>query len=79
MTDHPFSSSNKHKQLERAAVTNPVLLPSHRVVEPPRPGTKEADLLANFNAVYGLEDARDEQVIEGIGRAMRSILEGVQL
>ncbi|HVC82611.1 MAG TPA: hypothetical protein VNL35_19155 [Chloroflexota bacterium] len=74
-TEQAFSSPSKHNRPGRAADTDPALLPSRRVVEPPLPGTDEAEFLANLNEVYGAEDPEDDQILEGIRRTMRAVLE----
>lgn len=74
-TEQTFSSPSMHNRPGRAAGTDPTLLPSRRVVEPPLPGTDEAEFLSNLNEVYGAEDPQDDQILEDIRRSMRAVLE----
>jgi hypothetical protein len=41
----------------------------------PNPGIEDADFLDNLNEVYGSAIPGDDQVIEGIHRTMRSVLD----
>ena len=74
-TERAFYPHDKQQSQRRPVDRGVALLPSRRVVMSPNPGTDDADFLDNLNEVYGATAPGDDQVIEGIRRTLRSILD----
>jgi hypothetical protein len=75
MTAERAFYSYDRRRSRRPADGESMLLPSRRAVVPPNPGTDDADFLDNLNEVYGSAIPEDDQVIEGIRRTLRDLLD----